>query len=315
MANGYTLFEISQRAAPLYALISLMDYPELPDYWQAFQPAAEKLWRQLRYTPQAEAWQRWAPLVVEIAEGKAGETLLRWLEETTPAGRAGVTLFSGSFSLQQAVDLWQQRIFCLWPDGSLALFRSDAPAVLFTWWGTLDALARRAFLGPMTEIFLPEIDGDKRCYRLLAQQDVPATEPIDTVYRIQLTSGQYALLANDNRLHRLANELFLYASTLTALPLDIEVVKQRFLSGIVFAKQCYPSANEAECEAWSAHRWVLGSEFYLHPIFIHLTERYTLADSLRIFKSAPEHLDSVRLHYHRPGWMRGDLPDISEVAL
>ncbi|MFT8212371.1 MAG: DUF4123 domain-containing protein [Symbiopectobacterium sp.] len=45
------------------------------------------------------------------------------------------------------------------------------------------------------------------------------------------------MLANDNRLHRLANELFLY------------------LSGIAQAKQYYPSASETECEAWSAERW------------------------------------------------------------
>ncbi|MFT8212372.1 MAG: DUF4123 domain-containing protein [Symbiopectobacterium sp.] len=89
MADGYTLFEISQRAVPLYAVISLLDYPELPEYWQAFQPAAAGLWRQLRFTPQAPAWQRWAPLVVQVEEGKAGETLLRWLEETAPPDTLG----------------------------------------------------------------------------------------------------------------------------------------------------------------------------------------------------------------------------------
>ncbi|QZN94191.1 DUF4123 domain-containing protein [Symbiopectobacterium purcellii] len=314
MTNGFTLFDISQRAAPLYAVISLLDYPELPEYWQAFQLAAAGVWRQLQFTPRAEAWQRWAPLVVQIEEGKAGETLVHWLEETAAAGHGGVTLFSGPLTLQQAAELWQQRISCLWPEGTVAIFRSDAPAVLFGWWHTLDALAQRAFLGPMTQLYLPVID-DKRCYRLLAQQDTPATVHADTFYQIQLTPEQYALLAHDNRLHRLANELFLYASTLTAFPLDIEVVKQRFLSGIVLAKQVYPLAGEAECEAWSVHRWVLGSEFYHHPAFISLTEHHTLADSLRIFKSAPEHLHCVRLHYHRPGWMRGDLPDISEVAL
>ncbi|WP_116186552.1 DUF4123 domain-containing protein [Pectobacterium aquaticum] len=317
ITNSYTLFEISQVDAPLYAIISPLSYPELPEYWQAFQPAAAEIWQPLYFGKGAESWQMWAPIVVKIEEGKPGETLLHWLTETQPARQSGVILMHGELTLQQMADFWQQRIFCLWPDGTRALFRSYASEVLLAWWSTLDRAAQTDFLGPLNNLYLPIVNSKCGEYQLFAQQDVNKEKKndINQIYHITLTHYQYYLLANDNRLHRLANELFLFVSAQCFFSLDIEIVKARFISGIALAENYYPKASEAECEAWSAHRWVLGSEFYLHPIFIHLTERYSIADSIRIFKSEPERIDSVQLNYHRPGWMRGELPDITEVTL
>ncbi|QPI44080.1 MULTISPECIES: DUF4123 domain-containing protein [Pectobacterium] len=317
MANGYTLFEISQFDAPLYAIISPLSYPQLPEYWQAFQPAAADIWQQLHFGKDAEDWQMWAPIVVKIEEGKPGETLLHWLTEIQPERHGGAILTHGDLTLQQVVNFWQQRIFCLWPDGTRAVFRSYAPDVLSAWWPTLDLAAQTDFLGPLDDMYLPIINSERGEYQLFAQRDIKYKNKhdVDNAYHITLTHYQYYLLANDNRLHRLANELFLFVSAHCVFPLDIEIVKARFISGIALAKNYYPKASEAECEAWAAHRWVLGSEFYLHPIFIHLTERYSIADSLRIFKSEPERIESVQLNYHRPGWMRGELPDITEVTL
>lgn len=317
ITNSYTLFEISQVDAPLYAIISPLSYPELPEYWQAFQPAASDIWQQLHFGKDAESWQMWAPIVVKIEEGKPGETLLHWLNETQPARQSSVILMHCELALQQVIDFWQQRIFCLWPDGTRALFRSYAPDVLSAWWSTLDRAAQTDFLGSLNNMYLPIVSSERGEYQLFAQQEMnnKNKNEIKKDYQINLTRYQYYLLANNNRLHRLANELFLFVSAQCVFPLDIEIVKARFISGIALAEKYYPKASEAECEAWSAHRWVLGSEFYLHPIFIHLTERYSIADSIRIFKSEPERIESVQLNYHRPGWMRGELPDITEVTL
>ncbi|MEQ9867873.1 DUF4123 domain-containing protein [Pectobacterium odoriferum] len=317
ITNSYTLFEISQVDAPLYAIISPLSYPELPEYWQAFQPAASDIWQQLHFGKDAESWQMWAPIVVKIEEGKPGETLLHWLNETQPARQSGVILMHCELALQQVIDFWQQRIFCLWPDGTRALFRSYAPDVLSAWWSTLDRAAQTDFLGSLNNMYLPIVSSERGEYQLFAQQEMnnKNKNEIKKDYQINLTRYQYYLLDNNNRLHRLANELFLFVSAQCVFPLDIEIVKARFISGIALAEKYYPKASEAECEAWSAHRWVLGSEFYLHPIFIHLTERYSIADSIRIFKSEPERIESVQLNYHRPGWMRGELPDITEVTL
>ncbi|MCL2891250.1 DUF4123 domain-containing protein [Brenneria tiliae] len=312
MTNGYSLFEISQRhTLPLYAVIDLLNYPDLPQFWRAFQPAAIDLWQALRFDKQAADWQAWAPIVVKVEQGGPGETLLHWLVDTQPATHHGVILMNGDLSLRQVVAHWQQRITCLWPDGDLALMRSYAPEVLLPWWRTLDGDAQTDFLGSLNNLYLPLPDDEQGRYQLLIEREKGGETPPD--YQIQLTRYQFYLLADNNRLHRLANELFLFAGTLYFFPLDIEVVKSRFISGIELAKERYPQATEAECEAWSAHRWVLGSEFFQHPVFIHLIEHHTLGDSIRIFKSASERIESVRLHYHRPGWMRGELPDISEV--
>ncbi|MBI0561696.1 DUF4123 domain-containing protein [Pectobacterium parmentieri] len=317
MTNGYTLFEISQLDAPLYAITSPLSYPKLPEYWQAFQPAAADIWQQLHFGKDAENWQMWAPIVVKVEEGKPGETLLHWLTDTQPERHGSVILMHGELTLQQMTDFWQQRIFCLWPDGTKALFRSYAPDILSTWWPTLDPAAQTNFLGPLNNLYLPIVHNEHGEYQLFAQQGIKNKEKVEInkEYQIQLTNYQYNLLTNDNRLHRLANALFLFVSAQCIFPLDIERVKTRFISGIALAAKYYPKASEAECEAWSAHRWVLGSEFYLHPIFIHLTERYSIADSIRIFKSEPDRIESVQLNYHRPGWMRGELPDITEVTL
>ncbi|MFC3393930.1 DUF4123 domain-containing protein [Brenneria rubrifaciens] len=217
----------------------------------------------------------------------------------------------GALSLRQVVACWQRRIACLWPDGSRALMRSYAPAVLLPWWQTLDDNAKTDFLGPLINLFLPTPDSEQGQYQLLIEQEKGGEADPD--YQINLTRYQFYLLADENRLHRLANELFLFVSTLYVFPLDIEVVKHRFISGIDLAKARYPRATEAECETWSAHRWVLSSEFFLHPVFVHLIEYRTLGDSIRIFKFEPERIASARLYYHRPGWMRGELPDMTEV--
>lgn len=80
------------------------------------------------------------------------------------------------------------------------------------------------------------------------------------------------------------------------------------------AKKLYPRATDAECEAWSAHRWIIGSEFYHHPHFIHLTTRHALGKCIQLFKSQPRHLEEVRARYHRPDWMKGLSPDTLEVT-
>ncbi|MGK2889437.1 MAG: hypothetical protein ACSLEN_11005 [Candidatus Malihini olakiniferum] len=41
----------------------------------------------------------------------------------------------------------------------------------------------------MTEIFLPDIDGNKRCYRLLAQREVPATNLLMLSTEFNLRQG------------------------------------------------------------------------------------------------------------------------------
>lgn len=214
MADGYTLFEISQIDAPLFAIISPLSYPKLPEYWLAFQPAAENIWQQLYFGKDAESWQMWAPLVVKIEEGKSGETLLHWLTDTQPERHRGVILMHGELTLQQVADFWQQRISCLWPNGTRALFRSYAPEILSAWWPTLDIAAQTDFLGPLNNLYLPMMNSDGGEYQLFVQQDVNkgSKRDINDVYQINLTRYQYYLLANDNRLHRLANELFLLSA-------------------------------------------------------------------------------------------------------
>ncbi|WKV51802.1 DUF4123 domain-containing protein [Dickeya fangzhongdai] len=317
--TGYTLFELSQRCSlPLYAIVDPMQYPALPDFWRAFQPRAAQMWQPLRFDGAGDDWQRWAPMVVQVDEGGPGETLLHWLADTQPARHQGVMLMHSEQSLTPVADFWQQRLRCGYPDGTLALLRSYVPAVLRLWWQTLNDDERMAFMGLLTGLYLPLAEDDPAApcrYHVLADhhERQPVRQSTDDDYLITLNRDQFYLLSNDNRLHRLANELFLYAGTLHWMQLDIEVVKSRFLSGVTLARIRYPLASETECEAWSAHRWIIGSEFYHHPVFIHLTERYSLGDSIRIFKSESARVEDVRLHYHRPGWMRGELPDTTEV--
>ncbi|KHN62590.1 hypothetical protein OI70_01690 [Dickeya fangzhongdai] len=317
--TGYTLFELSQRCSlPLYAIVDPMQYPALPDFWRAFQPRAAQIWQPLRFDGAGDDWQRWAPMVVQVDEGGPGETLLHWLADTQPARHQGVMLMHSEQSLTPVADFWQQRLRCGYPDGTLALLRSYVPAVLRLWWQTLNDDERMAFMGLLSGLYLPlaEDDPSVPCrYHVLAElcEKQPVSQPIRDDYLITLSRYQFYLLSNDNRLHRLANDLFLHVSALYWAELDVDVVRNRFLSGIALAQAHYPRASENECEAWSAHRWIIGSEFYHHPVFIHLTERYSLGDSIRIFKSESARVEDVRLHYHRPGWMRGELPDTTEV--
>lgn len=311
--SGHTLFEVGQRLSlPLYALIDPLGYPDLPDFWRAFQPRAEQLWGTLRFDGAAADWQSIAPLLVNIEEGEPGETLLHWIQQTQPARHQGVLLMQSSLALDEIIQHWQQRISCTWPDNTRALFRCWSPEVLLPWWQTLEQAQRRSFCAGLHSLWLPLLNSDEEACRYQLLWESAAPPPCEPDYHIGLSREQFYLLADDNRLHRLANALWLHASTLWMQPLDIEQVKSRFLSGIALARQRYPRASIEACEGWSAHRWVLGSDFYLHPVFVQLTERYELSESIRIFKSDPVRVDDVRLHYHRPGWMQGELPDITE---
>ncbi|PWC09286.1 hypothetical protein B4923_20375 [Brenneria roseae subsp. americana] len=312
--TSLTLFDIIQRGtSPLYAIIDVMCYPALPEFWQMFQPAAAPLWRQLRFTPDAGEWQRWAPIIVLVEEGKSGETLLRWIAETQSMRPPGITLLHSVLSLDEITRYWQQRIACIYPDGTKALFRGYNPDLLRLWWATLNEMGQSAFLSPHDSFYLSLKEDERLVYSMFGAENNCSIEQSD--YYIHLNREQYYLLSNESRLHQLANQLWLYASTLYIYPLDIEIVKTKFISGIALARQLYPYAHDNECESWSAHRWVLGSDFYLHPRFITLLERNNLENSIRLFKAQPHSVQDVREYYHRPGWMRGELPDISEVKL
>ncbi|GEM_PF-5581936 len=311
--TGLSLFAVSQRfALPLYALIDPLVYPALPAFWRAFQPRAEHLWQTLQFTDAAADWQPAAPMVVQIDEGGPGETLLHWLQDTQQPQHHGIVLMHSNLPLAAIREHWQQRIRCHYPDETCALWRSWSPSLLRQWWPTMNAEQQQAFAAGLHALWLPleSSEAGECCYQPLWANDTTSENPPD--YRIALSRYQFYLLADENRLHRLANMLWLHAIQFYREELAIEQVKSRFLSGIAAAENRYPHASGEECEGWSAHRWLLGSEFYLHPQFVHLTQRYPLGESLRIFKSDPAQVEDVRLNYHRPGWMRGELADLTE---
>ncbi len=286
--TGLSLFAVSQHfALPLYALVDPLLYPALPAFWRAFQPRADHLWQTLHFTGAAADWQPVAPMLVQIDEGGPGETLLHWLQDTQEARHSGIVLLHSALPLADICHYWQQRIHCRYPDDTAAIWRSWSAAVLRRWWPTMNAEQQQAFAAGINALWLPLANGDSAdgLYQPLWASDTCADSQPD--YRIILSRYQFYLLADENRLHRLANQLWLHASQFYREELDIEWLKSRFLSGIAAAQQRYPYASADECEGWSAHRWLLGSEFYLHPQFMHLTQRYPLGESLRIFKSNP----------------------------
>lgn len=310
--TGYTLFDVSQRLPlPLYALIDPLQYQDLPEFWHAFQPRAAGIWATLRFDDAAEQWQHSAPMVMLIEEGMPGETLIQWLQDNQPARHQGVILMHSALSLDEITRHWQQRIYCTWPQGARALFRCWTSEVLLSWWRTLISEQQQAFCGGIEVLYLPlSNDSDTACrYRTLFESRVKSV--VDN-YHITLNSNQFQVLSAGNRLYRLADRLWLRAGEYYREPLDPGMVEQRFISGIDVARTLYPQATEAECEAWSAHLWILGSEFYLHPEFKSLTARYSLGRSIQTFKSIAEWVEETRKNYHSSAWMRGQQPDKTE---
>lgn len=310
--TGYTLFDVSQRLTlPLYALIDPLQYPDLPEFWHAFQPRAAGIWATLRFDDAMKHWQHSAPMVVLIEEGMPGETLLKWLQDHQPARHAGVILMHGALSLDDITRHWQQRMYCTWPQGTRALFRCWSPAVLLPWWRSLNPDEQQAFCGAIAALYLPlSGDNDPACrYGSLTERSRKSS--VDN-YHITLNANQFEALSTGNRYHRLANRLWLRASEHYRESIDIDTLEQRFISGIEIAHTLYPQATTAECESWSAHRWLLGSEYYLHPEFKSLIARYSLGKSIKTFKTLNEWVEDARKNYHRTAWMRGEQPDNTE---
>ncbi|MFP1744314.1 DUF4123 domain-containing protein [Lonsdalea quercina] len=310
--NSLRLFEIIRnKTSPLYAIIDVMCYPALPDYWRAFHQSAKNQWRQLDSPIFPDALRAVAPIIVELEEGNCGETLLLWTQ-SQDYGHQGTLLMAADMPLDEMVKYWQQRVVCRGPTGQETLFRSYGPDALALWWATISPEAQVDFLAPARQLFLPAETRESVDYVPLLEEEIflPATNN----YQISLNQTQFDLLTHDNRLRCLANQLFMYVSERTFFLLDIELLRKRFISGIDLAKGLYPRATDAECEAWSAHRWIIGSEFYHHPHFIHLTMNHALGKCIQLFKSEPRHLEDVRARYHRPDWMKGLSPDTLEVT-
>ncbi len=189
----------------------------------------------------------------------------------------------------------------------MSFFPFHEPATLKTWLTMTEVSTRQQFEFPFMGIYIPEVVDT--CYSTSQFECVSTSVSLrnisSQVYENRLSTDVYRVLTNQARYQYLTKALFVRASEYYPFLLDITWLEQRFISGILLASELYPAASEDEWEAWSAHRWIIGSDYYLHPQFIKLVSHYSLSMAIKKFKMDAALVSDSRAHFHRREWMFG----------
>ncbi|MBL0561311.1 DUF4123 domain-containing protein [Aeromonas hydrophila] len=298
---------VRNEAANVYAIIDVSRFDGCMAYWKTLYRQCQEEWRLLHNDYGVQCYPVTELLLLSIKEGSATESLLLWLLSHRQYPNTGVVLLTATAEIDDIQQVCLPRYTCVYPDGRHVFFPFHEPALLKNWLTTTDVSTRQQFESPFGEIYTPEIVGT--CYsnsqfECISTSISPRNIPLH-VYENRLSVEAYRVLTNQARYQYLTKALFVRASEYYPFLLDITWLEQRFISGIFLASEFYPAASEDEWESWSAHRWIIGSDYYQHPQFIKLVSHYSLSIAIKKFKMDAALVSDSRTHFHRREWMFG----------
>jgi len=295
----------------VYVIIDISRLEGGTAYWKALCRQCQDEWRLLHNHYGVQCYPVTELLLLSIKEGSATESLLLWLLSHRHYPYTGVVLLTATAEIDDIQQVCLPRYTCVYPDGRHVFFPFHEPALLKNWLTTTDVSTRQQFESPFEEIYIPEIVGT--CYSSsqfeCVSTSVPPRNIPSQVYENRLSADAYRVLTNQARYQHLTKALFVRASEYYPFLLDITWLEQRFISGVLLASELYPTASEDEWESWSAHRWIIGSDYYRHPQFIKLVSHYSLSMAIKKFKMDVALVSDSRANFHRREWMFGQADD------
>ena len=302
---------VRNETANVYAIIDLSRLEGGITYWKSLYRQCQEEWRLLPNHYGVQCYPVTELLLLSINEGSATESLLLWLLSHQHYPDTGVVLFTAAAEIDDIQQACLHRHTCVYPDGRHVFFPFHEPTTLKTWLTMADVSTRLQFESPFGEIYVPEVvdtcysSSQFECIRTsVSSQNIPLH-----AYENRLSAEAYRVLTNQARYQYLSKALFVRASEYYPFLLDITWLEQRFTGGILLASELYPAASEDEWEAWSAHRWIIGSDYYLHPQFIKMVSHYSLSMAIKKFKMDAALVSDSRAHFHRREWMFGLVDD------
>jgi hypothetical protein len=290
------LFEIMEHnpSRYCYALVEHYGIEGFDTYWGAFQPKAMLLWQPLKLSSIAQV-PGIAPLLLRVEGGNACETLLLWLAKTV--GWSSCTLvFTSDLDWDAMQVFWQARSEAIYPNGQSSLLRSYCAPLLGQLWPLLSLMQQDAFLAELSGLYLP-VDDER--WMLLGgspKKSVPYSP-------LNLDDEQYELLSRDARRLQHSLEIYLRLRSYRSQVLCPQHIQALFFEGIALAERYFPKEDARTCEIIAAHRFILGSEFFMHPEFVALVKRRGAYKATRQFVQTQQFDAELQRDYHREEWL------------
>lgn len=298
---------VRNETSKLYVVVDISKFEDGIDYWQSLCRRCPENWRLLPNAHNIEGYPTSELVLLSIEEGTATESLLLWILSHERYPGMGVVLLTATAEINEIQRVCVARHTCIYPDGRHVFFPFHEPTLLKTWFAMAGLPTRRQFEDPFLAIYVPEVVGadySRSQFECLGDRGLSTNQP-PQAYENRLSAENYRVLTNQARYQYLARTLFIRASEYYPFELSIEWLERRFISGIALARELYPSASEDEWESWSAHRWIIGSDYYRHPQFIKLVSHYSLSMAIKKIKMDAVLVSDSRAHFHRREWMFG----------
>lgn len=298
---------VRNETSKLYVVVDTIKFEGGIDYWKSLCNRCQEYWRLLPNKNHVQGYPASELVLLSIEEGVATESLLLWILSHKCYPDVGVVLLTATAEINEIQRVCMARHTCIYPDGRHVFFPFHEPTLLKTWLAMADLPTRQQFEAPFLAIYVPEVVGagySKSQFECLGERGL-STNLLSQAYENRLSAESYRVLTNQARYQYLAKTLFVRASEYYPFELSIEWLELRFISGITLARELYPSASEDEWESWSAHRWIIGSDYYRHPQFMKLVSHYSLSMAIKKFKLDAVLVSDSRAHFHRREWMFG----------
>ncbi|MFG0835297.1 DUF4123 domain-containing protein [Aeromonas bivalvium] len=298
---------VRNETSNLYVVIDISQFDGGIDYWKSLHHRCSDDWRLLSNEHDVQCYPGSELVLLFIEDGTATESLLLWLLSHERYPDVGIVLLMTTAGIDEVRQACMARHVCIYPDGRHVFFPFHDPTLLKTWLAMADLPTRHQFESPFLAIYVPEVvdAGYSTSQFACLGERALSTNQLSQAYENRLSAESYRVLTNQARYQYLVRFLFVRASEHYPFELSIEWLERRFISGVALARELYPAASEDERESWSAHRWIIGSDYYRHPQFIKLVSHYSLSMAIKKFKMDAALVNESWTHWHRREWMFG----------
>ena len=310
MDNLKSIFEVLSETeeGTLYVIFDQVQHPEANEFWKTMRLRSDVEWCYLWQDSQYMQYQDASPVLITIADGNPGESLLYWLNDYTEHyERLGVVgRYNGS--LKQIYQHWRNWLSVLYPDGQEALLRFYDPMVIASFYSVLTDIQKRAFKGEHYQLYIPCLNEGKPHLCAVMSGEV-AGEPTEELnqqsmtYPVKLTPSQYSLFFYPERLDSLIDSLHNKLAPNYAWLLPRENVAIRFDEGLELAAQKYPDTDALGRETFALYRFYLGDKFDEHPDFYDLLAHHSLRNAIGKFDEKYQGRSEELMNYRTEGWL------------
>lgn len=328
LAKEASLMDLLTQSGSLSSQLYLVfDVAKDASFWSNWHVLAHQYpeqWQYLYHDTPMSYLNDLSPLVIQVIEGGFGDALLQEaLQNDTPDWGF---LCVSPVALTSLLEHWQAWMSVYLPGNSETLLRFYEPKILklMLCHPSFDDEDSAKLLGPCLAIYLQQVSNAKFVQQminppLIENVMTQAQQPVSIDNLLPLAPWFYM----DPEQVEAINHLF-YHTRLTELAVELYKLapgKCQTLShgatlmsldrGIQLATKIAPKGSARAKEQFALLRFIIGSEFYLHPRFIAFMKELPLQYALKRFYDTPNYHQQVSEQYHTDDWMTLDADAIS----